>query len=102
MISSFASSSGLPVSSCTSCASRSRYLVRCDFQASSRIRRPAQPSPAHHAAASRARDTVASTSAAVCTGKLAITSSVAGFTVSNVSAEDLGVMVTIALTSPVQ
>ena len=30
------------------------YLVRCDFQASSRIRLPDQPSPAHHTAASRA------------------------------------------------
>ena len=46
MISSLASSSGLPVSSCMSWASRPMYLIRCDFQASSRIRRrTSQPGP---------------------------------------------------------
>jgi hypothetical protein len=84
MISSVASSRGLPVSSCTSWASRLMYLVRCDFQASSLIRRPAQPSPAHHTAASRAWATAASTSRRPCTGKVASTSPVAGFTVSSI------------------
>ena len=85
MISSVASSSGLPVSSCTSWASRGMYLVRCDFQASSLARRPDQPSPAHHAAAWPAWATAASTSLRPCTGKVASTSPVAGFTVSSIA-----------------
>src|SRR6266568_964834 len=84
MISSLASSSGLPVSSCTSWARRPMYLVRWDFQASSRIRRPGQPSPAHQTAASRAAATAASTSRRPCWGKVASTSPVAGFTVSSI------------------
>ena len=77
-ISSLASPSGLPVSWCTSSDSRLRYRVRYDFQASSRSRRSFASSPAHHAAASRARCTAASTSAGPYTGKVAITSPVAG------------------------
>ncbi len=78
------------------------YLVRYDFQASSRSRRSFQPRPAHHVAASRARRTAASTSPGPHTGKLAITSSVAGFTVSKVAADRVDAVVTIALTSPVK
>ena len=85
MISSVASSSGLPVSSCTCRASRPMYLVRCDFQASSRSLRSSKPSPAHHAAASLARRTAAATSRSPSTGKVASTSPVAGLTDSNVS-----------------
>jgi hypothetical protein len=101
-ISSWASASGLPVSLCTSSASRPRYLVRCDFQARRRRCRPFQPSSAHRAPAALARATAASTSAAPSTGKLAITSEVAGFTVSKVAAGRACVLpevvVTIALT----
>ena len=84
-ISSVASSSGLPVSSCTSCASRPMYLVMCDFHASSRSRRSGQPSPAHHVAASRARRTAAATSRSPSTPNVASTSPVAGFRDSKVS-----------------
>ena len=85
MISSLASSSGLPVSSCISWASRAMYLTRYDFHASSRMRRPDQPRPDHHAAASRAAATAASTSRRPCTGKVASTSPVAGLTVSSIA-----------------
>ncbi len=61
------------------------YLVRCDFHASSLIRRPDEPSPAHHTAASRAAATAASTSRLPCWGKVASTSPVAGFTVSSIA-----------------
>ena len=84
MISSLASSSGLPVSSCISWASRPMYRTRYDFQASSRMRRPDQPSPAHQLAASRAASTAASTSRRPWTGKVASTSPVAGLTVSSI------------------
>ena len=59
--------------------------MRWDFQASSLVCRSFQPSPDHQAAASRARSTVASTSARPWTGKVAITSEVAGLTESKVS-----------------
>ncbi len=97
-ISSWASASGLPVSVCTSSASRPMYLITCDFQASSRCRRSFQLSPAHHSAAAWARATVAATSASLQTGKVAMTSEVAGFSVSKVSVLDVVVVVIIAST----
>src|SRR5215470_7238560 len=60
--------------------------MRWDFQASSLFCRSFQPSPDHQAAASRARSTAASISAWPWTGKVAITSAVAGLTESKVSA----------------
>src|SRR5579875_3062786 len=83
-ISSWASSTGLPVSAWTSSASRMMYLVRYDFQASSRIRRSFQPSPDHHPAAARARATAWLTSSSPQTGKVATGSDVAGFSESKV------------------
>ncbi len=61
------------------------YRVRCDFQASRRAWRSFQSRPAHQAAASRARSTVAFTSAWPNTGKVAMTSEFAGLTESKVS-----------------
>ena len=61
------------------------YRTRYDFQASSRMRRPDQSSPAHQLAASRAVATAASTSRRPCTGKVASTSPVAGLTVSSIA-----------------
>ena len=102
MISSWASASGLPVSVCTSSASRARYRVRWDFQASSRCRRCRGVSPAHQAAASCARLTAVFTSASPHTGKVPMTSAVAGLSVSNVAADCAGpgvqVVVAIGLT----
>jgi hypothetical protein len=86
MISSFASSSGLPVSSCISCASRPMYRTMCDFQASRRICRSDQLSAAHQPPAARAASTAASTSRRPCTGKAPRTSPVAGFIVSSIGA----------------
>ena len=63
-ISSWASASGLPVSVCTSSASRPMYRVMCDFQASSRL--PLLPvRPAHQAAAWCALDGLATSCFAV-------------------------------------
>ena len=61
-ISSWASASGLPVSVCTSSASRPMYRVRYDFQASSRCLRPSSRAPPTTARPACARSTVASTS----------------------------------------
>ena len=74
------------------------YRIRCDFQASSRCRRSFQLSPAHQAPAAWARATVAATSASPQTGKVAMTSEVAGFSVSKVSAARVVVVVIIAST----
>ena len=62
------------------------YRVMCDFQASSRTCRSFQDRPAHQAAAWWARSTVSATSASPKTGKVAMTSDVAGFSVSKVAA----------------
>ena len=84
-ISSWASASGLPVSVCTSSARRPIYRVICDFQASSRACRSFQDRPAHQDAAWCACSTTAATSSAPNSGKVAITSDVAGLSVSKVS-----------------
>ena len=62
------------------------YLVTCDFQAISLACRSFQDSPAHQDAALRARSTAWSTSASPKTGKVSMTSDVAGFSVSKVAA----------------
>jgi C4-dicarboxylate transporter len=79
------------------------YLVIWDFQASSRARRSLGDRPAHQAAAWCARSTAASISYSPQTGNVAITSDVAGLSVSNVVADLAGpcvqvVVVAIALT----
>jgi hypothetical protein len=78
------------------------YLVICDFQASSLSRRSFAGNPAHQAAAWCARSTVKWISCSPQTGKVAMTSDVAGFSVSNVSTDLAGpcvqVVVAIALT----
>ena len=61
------------------------YLMMCDFQASSRDCLSFQDRPAHHAAAWWARSTASATSSSPKTGKVAMTSDVAGFSVSKVS-----------------
>jgi hypothetical protein len=85
MISSIASACGLPVSACTTSASCADLRVSTPFHRWSRSARPSNPSPAHQSAASRAMATAASTSAAVWTGWVPTTSSVAGFSESKVS-----------------
>jgi len=78
------------------------YLVICDFQASSLVRRSLAGSPAHQAAARRARLTAARISCSPQTAKVAMTSEVAGLSESNVATDFAGscvqVVVAIALT----
>jgi hypothetical protein len=77
------------------------YLVICDFQASSLSRRSFAGKPAHQAAARPARPTAAPISCSPQTGKVAMTSDVAGLSVSNVATDLAGScvqVVVIALT----
>lgn len=58
----------MPVSELINEMNSSDRCERILRQASSLVLRPSNPSPAHHAAASRAEDTASSTSAAVWIG----------------------------------
>jgi hypothetical protein len=77
------------------------YLVICDFQASSLVRRSLAGNPAHQAAARRARTTAAWISCSPQTAKVAMTSEVAGLSESKVATDFAGScvqVVAIALT----
>src|SRR5918999_4129282 len=85
IVSSWASASGLPVSSWISSATRPRERVSEPLKLSSRSRRSFQPSARHQWAASLARSTAARTACSSWTGCLPTTSPVAGLRDSNVS-----------------
>ena len=82
--SSIASPCGLPVSWCITSASWAMRRVIAPFQVCRCFSRSSKDSEPHHAASSRARATTARTSSSVCTGWVATTSPVRGFSDSNV------------------